>query len=108
MSTAGSQRTSEASSRPPGANFFDAIGTVRMEAFISPLAHSGFDRDPDEYEEYGYRARRRSKELRRRQSRSRHRDSYSSRGTRGTDGYHGSSRATVEDDYFRDDPFKGF
>ncbi|CCF35765.1 nuclear migration protein [Colletotrichum higginsianum] len=107
ISTAGSQRTSEASSRP-GGNFFDAIGTVRMEAFISPLAYSGFDRDPDEHEEYRYRARRRSKELRRRQSRSRHRDSYSSRGTRGTDGYHGGSRVAGEEDYFRDDPFKGF
>ncbi|OHW94852.1 nuclear migration protein [Colletotrichum incanum] len=107
ISTAGSQRTSEASSRP-GGNFFDAIGTVRMEAFISPLAYSGFDRDPDEHEEYRYRARRRSKELRRRQSRSRHRDSYSSRGTRGTDGYYGGSRVAGEDDYFRDDPFKGF
>ncbi|KAK2038335.1 nuclear migration protein [Colletotrichum somersetense] len=102
-----SQRTSEASSRP-GANFFDAIGTVRMEAFISPLAHSGFDRDPDEHEEYRYRARRRSKEIRRRQSRSRHRDSYSSRGTRGTDGYNVGGRAAIEDDYFRDDPFRGF
>lgn len=107
MSTAGSQRTSEASSRP-GGNFFDAIGTVRMEAFISPLSYSGFDRDPDEHEEYRYRARRRSKELRRRQSRSRHRDSQSSRGTRGTDGNYGSSRITGEEDYFRDDPFKGF
>ncbi|KAK1987123.1 hypothetical protein LZ30DRAFT_580687 [Colletotrichum cereale] len=107
ISTVGSQRTSEASSRP-GGNFFDAIGTVRMEAFISPLAHSGFDRDPDEHEEYQYRARRRSKELRRRQSRSRHRDSYSSRGTRGTDGYYVNGRVAVEDDYFRDDPFKGF
>uniref|UniRef100_L2FXU8 Nuclear migration protein n=1 Tax=Colletotrichum fructicola (strain Nara gc5) TaxID=1213859 RepID=L2FXU8_COLFN len=105
MSTAGSQRTSEASSRP-GANFFDAIGTVRMEAFISPLAYSRFDGDPDEHEEYRYRARRRSKELRRRQSRSRHRDSYSSRGTRTTDGYY--SRMGTEDDFFRDDPFKGF
>lgn len=105
MSTAGSQRTSEASSRP-GGNFFDAIGTVRMEAFISPLAYSRFDGDPDEQEEFRYRARRRSKELRRRQSRSRHRDSYSSRGTRTTDGY--QSRMGVEDDFFRDDPFKGF
>ncbi|TDZ54758.1 Anucleate primary sterigmata protein A [Colletotrichum trifolii] len=105
MSSVGSQRTSEASSRP-GGNFFDAIGTVRMEAFISPLAYSRFDGDPDEQEEFRYRARRRSKELRRRQSRSRHRDSYSSRGTRTTDGYH--SRMGVEEDFFRDDPFKGF
>jgi len=120
-----SQRTSEASSRPSGAvmnNFFDAIGTVRMEAFISPLAMPRFDEYPEEHEEMRYRARRRSKELRRRASRSRHRDrdSYASRGTRGTattsDEYYttggaGSSRGGIgigEEDYFRDDPFKGF
>lgn len=35
-----SSRTSDASARPGGVvnNFFDAVGTVRMEAFISPLA----------------------------------------------------------------------
>ncbi|TPX15770.1 uncharacterized protein E0L32_000104 [Thyridium curvatum] len=120
MST-GSQRTSEASSRPSGAamnNFFDAIGTVRMEAFISPLAFSRFDGgDPDEQEEMRYRARRRSKEIRRRASRSRHRDSYQSRGggARGDEYYAsaggggGGSRTAGEEDYFfRDDPFKGF
>ncbi len=106
-----SQRTSEASSRPSGAvmnNFFDAIGTVRMEAFISPLALTQFDENPDEQEEMRYRARRRSKEIRRRASRSRHRDSYHSRGTRGTDDYYSGSRTGGEEDYFRDDPFKGF
>jgi len=118
LSTTGSQRTSEASSRPSGAvmnNFFDAIGTVRMEAFISPLAMArGFDEYPDEQEEMRYRARRRSKEMRRRQSRSRHRDSYHSRGTqgtqgtRGTDDYYAASRTGDEGDFFRDDPFKGF
>ncbi|KAL8418881.1 hypothetical protein RB594_002183 [Gaeumannomyces avenae] len=100
---AGSQRTSEASSRPSGAtmnNFFDAIGTVRMEAFISPLAPnpaiaSTFNDYPDEQEEMRWRARRRSKEARRRNSRSRRRDSYSSRAR--------------DDDFFRsEDPFKGF
>ncbi|KAI1088804.1 hypothetical protein F5B19DRAFT_407053 [Rostrohypoxylon terebratum] len=106
MSTAGSQRTSEASSRPPG-NFFEAIGTVRMEAFISPLTFPRFEEHPDEQEEWRYRARRRSKEARRRRSRSRHRDSYASRGTRGTDSYYVGSRVG-EEDYFRDDPFKGF
>ncbi|KAH6697108.1 hypothetical protein F5X68DRAFT_2209 [Plectosphaerella plurivora] len=106
MSTAGSQRTSEASSRP--SNFFDAIGTVRMEAFISPLGMSQFDGDPDEHDEHRYRARRRSKELRRRASRSRHRDSYTSRGTRATDDFYGGSRTAGEEDFFRDDPFKGF
>lgn len=106
MSTAGSQRTSEASSRQTG-NFFEAIGTVRMEAFISPLTFPKFEEHPDEEEEWRYRARRRSKDARRRRSRSRHRDSYVSRGTRGTDSYYAGSRAG-EEDYFRDDPFKGF
>ncbi|KAI0908615.1 hypothetical protein F4823DRAFT_563710 [Ustulina deusta] len=111
MSTAGSQRTSEASSRPTG-NFFEAIGTVRMEAFISPLSFAGFDDHPDEAEEMRYRARRQSKERRRRRSRSRHRDSYVSRGTRDTRGtgsyYTGGSRAGGEEDFFREDPFRGF
>ncbi|KAJ2974634.1 hypothetical protein NUW58_g8596 [Xylaria curta] len=61
MSTVGSQRTSEASSRPAG-SFFEPIGTVRMEAFISPL--SKFDDHP--MEEPRYSARRQSKERRRR------------------------------------------
>ncbi|KAI1123736.1 hypothetical protein F5Y10DRAFT_269811 [Nemania abortiva] len=109
MSTAGSQRTSEASSRPAG-NFFEAIGTVRMEAFISPLSFSKFDENPDENEQTRYRARRQSKERRRRRSRSRHRDSYNLRGARGTESYYtGSSRTGgVEEDYFREDPFRGF
>lgn len=106
MSTNASQRTSEASSRPAN-NFFEAIGTVRMEAFISPLAFPRFNEFPDENEELRYRARRRSKEARRRRSRSRHRDSYNSRTTRGTDDWYGS-RTGGEEDYFRDDPFKGF
>ncbi|KAI0474492.1 hypothetical protein F4859DRAFT_95954 [Xylaria cf. heliscus] len=100
ISTAGSQRTSEASSRPAG-NFFEAIGTVRMEAFISPLA--SFDDPSDRIEETRYRARRQSKERRRRRSRSRHRDSYTSRGTRGTGSYYTNSRAGEEED-----PFRGF
>ncbi|KAI5860258.1 hypothetical protein GGS23DRAFT_599629 [Durotheca rogersii] len=108
-SAGGSQRTSEASSRPAAGNFFEAIGTVRMEAFISPLTFPRFEDHPDEQDEWRYRARRRSKEARRRRSRSRHRDSYASRGTRGTDSYYtGSSRAGGEEDYFRDDPFGGF
>ncbi|KAM0287528.1 hypothetical protein ACHAQH_000482 [Verticillium albo-atrum] len=107
LSTAGSQRTSEASSRP--SNFFDAIGTVRMEAFISPLAFSGgFDGDPDENDEFRYRARRRSKEMRRRSSRSRHRERQNSRSTRSTNEFYGGSKTAGEEDFFRDDPFKGF
>ncbi|KAI1336739.1 hypothetical protein F5Y15DRAFT_193283 [Xylariaceae sp. FL0016] len=104
MSTNGSRRTSEASSRPPG-NFFEAIGTVRMEAFISPLT---FQDHPDEQDEWRYRARRRSKEMRRRRSRSRHRDSYNSRGTRGTDSHYAGSKNGGDEEYGRDDPFKGF
>ncbi|KAM5352496.1 hypothetical protein ACJ41O_005218 [Fusarium nematophilum] len=107
QSQTASQRTSEASSRP--SNFFDAIGTVRMEAFISPLAFSQFNDYPDEQDEFRQTLRRRSKELRRRQSRSRHRDSYNSRSTReGGDDYYRGSRTAGEEDYFREDPFKGF
>lgn len=103
MSQTASQRTSEASSRP--GNFFDAIGTVRMEAFISPLAFSQFGDCPDEQDELRQTIRRRSKERRRRNSRSRHRDNFGSRG-RGDDA--NSRGRTVEEDYFKDDPFKGF
>jgi hypothetical protein len=108
MSHTPSQRTSEASSQR--ANFFDAIGTVRMEAFISPLSLSQFNEYPDENDEIRQLARRRSKELRRRRSRSRNRDSfsYASRGRRGSDDRYGTSRVTGDDDYFRDDPFRGF
>ncbi|KKY29694.1 putative nuclear migration protein [Diaporthe ampelina] len=114
-----SGRTSEASNRTSGANFFDAIGTVRMEAFISPLAFSQFGPEgdnggggigggnfPDPLEDLRYRARRRSKEIRRRRSRSRQRDSYSSRGARSD--YYSGSRTAGEEEYMRDDPFKGF
>ncbi|KAL2128879.1 hypothetical protein VTI74DRAFT_8522 [Chaetomium olivicolor] len=101
-----SVRTSEASSRPSGPamnNFFDAIGTVRMEAFISPLGFRGFDETPYEHEDFRAVTRRRSKELRRRASRSRQRDSYQSRGTRGTGG-----TDDLDEWYLRDDPFRGF
>lgn len=102
----GSVRTSEASSRPSGPvmnNFFEAIGTVRMEAFISPLSFSRFDETPPyepQHDDFRRVTRRRSKELRRRASRSRQRDSYQSRGTRGTD--------DLDDWFLRDDPFRGF
>lgn len=109
-----SGRTSEASNRTTGANFFDAIGTMRMEAFISPLAFSRHESDmnfPDPLDDGGYAARRRNKEVRRRRSRSRHRggerDSYSSRGTGGRD-YYSGSRTAGEEEYSREDPFKGF
>ncbi|KAM3432539.1 hypothetical protein MY4824_006497 [Beauveria thailandica] len=107
----GSQRTSEASSRP--SNFFDAIGTVRMEAFISPLAGSQTAHG-SEQDESRHLARRRSKEHRRRhsRSRSRNRDFYShSRsgdGRRGYDDFYGGSRTAGEEEYFRDDPLNPF
>ncbi|KAK8070105.1 hypothetical protein PG994_006721 [Apiospora phragmitis] len=107
MSTNGSVRTSEASSRPSN-NFFEAIGTVRMEAFISPLAFPNVQEHPEERNERQYRARRRSKEVRRRRSRSRHRDSFNSRTTRGTADWYAGSSTRGEEDYFREDPFKGF
>ncbi|KAI1176603.1 hypothetical protein F4777DRAFT_265629 [Nemania sp. FL0916] len=101
-----SQRTSEASSRPPAggnANFFEAIGTVRMEAFISPLSFSPGEDVNGDGERTRYLARRQSKERRRRRSRSRHRDSYSYR--------QGAGRQVAgEDEYYREreDPFRGF
>ncbi|KAK7737913.1 hypothetical protein SLS53_006291 [Cytospora paraplurivora] len=103
-------RTSEASNRTGSANFFDAIGTVRMEAFISPLAFTHYESDtggPDPLEDVRYRARRRNKEIRRRRSRSRHRDSLTSRGNGWRDRYAGS-RTAGEEEYSRDDPFRGF
>ncbi|KAJ4407833.1 hypothetical protein N0V85_004315 [Neurospora sp. IMI 360204] len=94
-------RVSEASSRPSAPNFFDAIGTVRMEAFIQPMAFTKYD---DDQESYRYTARRRSKEFRRRHSRSWQRDSILSGNTRITLG-----SDPIEDyGYDRDDPFKGF
>lgn len=113
-----SGRTSEASNRTGGANFFDAIGTMRMEAFISPLAFSRYEGEsnfPDPLEDGRYTARRRNKEMRRKKSRSRsrhrggggERDSYSSRGTGGRD-YYSGSRTAGEEEYSREDPFRGF
>ncbi|KAK3900978.1 hypothetical protein C8A05DRAFT_35361 [Staphylotrichum tortipilum] len=98
-----SVRTSMASSRPGAPvmnNFFDAIGTVRMEAFISPLSLSQFEETRYEQDDFRGVTRRRSKERRRQASRSRQRDSYQSRGTRTTD--------DVDEWYLRDDPFRGF
>lgn len=115
-----SGRTSEASNRMSG-NFFDAIGTVRMEAFISPLAYSRYESDgqtnfADPVEERRFRARRRSKEIRRQKSRSRSRqrdrDSFS-RGNRawGRDDFYGGHRTAGEEEYYtssRRNPFEGF
>ncbi|KAL6904896.1 hypothetical protein GGI43DRAFT_294511 [Trichoderma evansii] len=86
-------------------NFFDAIGTVRMEAFISPHAHQQYD----EYQDDDYRslARKKSKELRRRTSRTRRR-AQMSRSARGSDEFYSGNKTAGEEDFFQDDPFSGF
>jgi Meiotic cell cortex C-terminal pleckstrin homology len=124
MSVSGrsSVRTSDASARPSAVvgNFFDAVGTMRMEAFISPIGMNRFDDFPDEMDEAGMVGfgKRHSREMLPRRSResrrrSRHRDSfYSGRG--GKDDWYGGSRTAGEEEYGlsfsreRDDPFRGF
>lgn len=101
--TGGSVRTSEASSGPSAPvmnNFFDAIGTVRMEAFISPLSFSQLGETAYEPDDIRRVTHRRSKELRRRASRHRRRDSHLSKSTRATD--------ELDEWYLKDDPFRGF
>lgn len=117
MSVSGrsSIRTSDASNRPGTVvnNFFDAVGTMRMEAFISPMALNRFDDFPDEQDEMDMigQQRRRSKERRRR---SRNRDSYYSNKGRPSDDWYGGSKTAGEEDYghfdggFGHDPFRGF
>jgi hypothetical protein len=116
MTTSGrsSIRTSDASGRPGAVvnNFFDAVGTMRMEAFISPMALSRFDDFPDEQDEMDMVGmhRRRSRERRRR---SRNRDSYSGK-SRPSDDWYGGSKTAGEEEYgqfdggFGQDPFRGF
>ena len=123
MSVSGSIRTSDASGRPGAVvnNFFDAVGTMRMEAFISPMALSRFDDFPDEMEEMGMGGgvdflagtRRHSREGRRR--RSRNRDSYYSAKGRGSDDFYSGSKTAGEEEYGHfdggfggPDPFRGF
>jgi hypothetical protein len=118
MSASGrsSIRTSDASARPGVVvnNFFDAVGTVRMEAFISPMALSRFDDFPDEQDEMNMSGmpRRRSRERRRR---SRNRDSYYSSRGRISDDWYGGSKTAGEEEYghfengaYGHDPFRGF
>jgi hypothetical protein len=111
-----SVRTSDASNRPGAVvnNFFDAVGTMRMEAFISPMALTRFDDCPDEQDEMDMVGmhRRRSRERRRR---SRNRDSYYSSRGRPSDDYYGGSKTAGEEEYghfdptgFGQDPFRGF
>lgn len=117
MSVSGrsSVRTSDASNRPGAVvnNFFDAVGTVRMEAFISPIAFSRFDEYPNEQDEMDVVAmgRRRSRDRRRR---SRNRDSYYSNRGRISDDWYSGSKTAGEEEYghfdsgLGPDPFRGF
>jgi len=114
MSGRSSVRTSDASNRPGAVvnNFFDAVGTMRMEAFISPMANR-FDDFPDEQDEMDMVGmhRRRSRERRRR---SRNRDSYYSNRGRVSDDWYSGSKTAGEEEYghldngFASDPFRGF
>ncbi|KAF3761092.1 hypothetical protein M406DRAFT_267871 [Cryphonectria parasitica EP155] len=107
-----------------GGNLFEAIGTVRMEAFISPLAYSRYESDgqldyPDPLEDSRMRARKRTKEIRRQKSRSRsrsrNRETFARGGVGGwKDEYWGYSRhRTVGEESSvsgsgRGNPFEGF
>lgn len=108
MSVSGrsSIRTSDASARPGAVvnNFFDAVGTMRMEAFISPMALTRFEDYPNEQDEMDMVGmhRRRSREMRRR---SRNRDSYYSSRLRPSEDWYGGSKTAGEEEY---DPFRGF
>lgn len=110
-------------------NFFEAVGTVRMEAFISPLAFPRSDDYPVQIDDLGGMGmgmsgasstrsganRRRSKERRRR---SRNRDSYYNGGRHraypptDVEDWYGGSRTAGEEESRggreRDDPFRGF
>lgn len=85
-------------------NFFDAIGTVRMEAFISPHAHQQHNEYPDD--DGRSLARKKSKEFRRRTSRRRR--GQMSRSARGSDEFFNGNKTAGEEDFFQDDPFSGF
>jgi hypothetical protein len=108
-------RTSDASARPGVVvnNFFDAVGTMRMEAFISPMAFNKFDDYPDELDEMDMAGmhRQRSRERRR----SRNRDSYyAGKSSRPSDDFYIGSKTAGEEEYghfdhgMGNDPFQGF
>ncbi len=118
MSVSGrsSIRTSDASGRPGAVvnNFFDAVGTMRMEAFISPMALSRFDDYPDEQDEMDFMGMHHRRSSRERRRRSRNRDSYYSGRGRPSDDFYVGSKTAGEEDYghfdggFGHDPFRGF
>ncbi|OWP02569.1 hypothetical protein B2J93_5200 [Marssonina coronariae] len=108
-------RSSDAGNRPGAVvnNFFDAVSTMRMEAFISPVALNRFDDFPDEQDEMDLAGnyRRYSKE---RHQRSMNRESfYFSRGRRSEEFFGGNKTAGEEEHRHFDsgcchDPFRGF
>lgn len=120
-------RSSDASSRPGAVvnNFFEAVGTVRMEAFISPMSTflggdpmMGEDMVLSSISRGGTNRRRTSKEHRRR---SRNRDSFYAKHKAPNidygELYGGGSKTAGEEDFRSqrsgrssraDDPFRGF
>lgn len=117
-------RTSDASGRPGTVvdNFFDAVGTVRMQAFISPFHTSRFDDYPDEQDEMGMtgpfgRNAIPSRTTREGKRRSRNRDSYqnykSGRAPLDTEDWLSGSKTAGEEEFAMgrertEDPFRGF
>ncbi|KAI9805247.1 MAG: hypothetical protein M1833_005700 [Piccolia ochrophora] len=91
-----SHRTSEASGPPglSGANFFDAVGTVRMEAFVNRSPLLGFH-EPEIGRGLGAPAR---------QSKSGGRENH----WRGHTDFYGNRLEDPEDILRADDPFRGF
>ena len=92
--TSFSRRTSDVSgpSVTPS-NFFDAVGTVRMEAFVERSQRFDMD-EPDGYPgPSSYRLRR-----------DRKRDSYYS----GSTDYYGNRTEDIDEFFRADDPFRGF
>ncbi|KAI9643043.1 hypothetical protein NHQ30_008778 [Ciborinia camelliae] len=124
--------TFDASARPGAVinNFFDAVGTMRMEAFISPLGVTKFDDFPDEKDEMDMISlqRRRSRDGRRRRSRNKESFGINRAGVGGYNGraiedWYSGSRTAGEEEYghrefeeepeifrtdSRDDPFSNF
>ncbi|KAH0551495.1 hypothetical protein GP486_007290, partial [Trichoglossum hirsutum] len=92
--TSFSRRTSDVSGPSMAhSNFFDAVGTVRMEAFVERSHRFDMD-DPDGYPgPSSYRLRR-----------DRKRESYYS----GSTDYYGNRTEDVDEFFRADDPFRGF
>lgn len=108
-SSRSSIRTSDASARPGASsnNFFDAVGTVRMEAFISPLA-TRFNDFPVEQDEMDMMSmhRRRSRDGKKRRSRNKESfgvtlggGAFGGYNGRAIEDWYGGSRTAGEEEY---------